>query len=278
MKKNENFSISNDIKKIIENGDYVGIYITYASKEKFDRDFMYRIYLRDQHESSVLKSHPEPGIVNIHSEKISFEAGDGYGESKFLKHDDIIKQKDRYCPDGKLHLKIEIYFYDRADDEEKLSANNQGSVKDPAAAVDIDDPLHPFNLMVNHVADVTLKTHDGIELKAHKDILKKKSEVFQKMFSASDSFSGNVEIKEYNGVVMKELLRFIYFNEFRGLTEINIQLHEAACCYEIKELQDLCIQSMRDNLNYENVVEILEFAYVSAKMELLMTCAELVQL
>lgn len=210
--------------------------------------------------------------MSIHSEKLAFFAGDGYGEPSFLKHDDIIKHKSRFCPDGKLHLKIEIYFFDNT--EKDLSQSN---VK--ATSTSYDDPLHPFNLMVSETPDVKLKMSDGSELSAHKSILIKKSTVFRTMFDRDllKSFPG---VLYYKGPVVKELLRFIYFSEFRSLKELNIDLYQAAQHFQIEELPELCLQSIRDNLNHENVVDTLIFAdkeEATAK-DLFLVCCELLHL
>lgn len=53
---------------------------------------------------------------------------------------------------------------------------------------------------------LTQKTHDGVELKVHKQILSKESVVFEKMFTIDMVEADNnvVKIIDFSGKVMKE--------------------------------------------------------------------------
>lgn len=88
------------------------------------------------------------------------------------------------------------------------------------------------------LADVTLLCHGG-SLKAHKNILAARSEVFDKMFQSNmlEAQKGEVECK-FDVSTMKALLEFMYFGKFDQSNVIN--LLKAADYYGILQLKEAC--------------------------------------
>lgn len=142
----------------------------------------------------------------------------------------LIKNREELCPGGKLHLRtkigaIKITLEDSIISEIPKIELMNNELTSHQTSTQSEEVI--FNMITTASdPDVFIKTDDGIVLKAHKSILSEKSSVFQSMFTIDmeEAASQSVDIIEFKGPVMKELLRFIYFGKVRDLEQVNMEL------------------------------------------------------
>lgn len=111
------------------------------------------------------------------------------------------------------------------------------------------------------LSDVTLSV-DGEIFKAHKCILASKSLVFAAMFEhpMKEKVDNEVEIKEIDHRVFRELLRFIYAGRVNEIENVADGLLAAADRYSLEGLKVMCEETLFKNLSTLNAVEYLKFA------------------
>lgn len=197
-----------------------------------------------------------------------------------LPSDVLIEERNTICPDGKLHLKFTISTVNIIDDMKISSvgpisscAKVQHDSKNRSVShfSETDDI---FNMMTTSPeSDVLVKINDGTIMKAHKYLLSKKSPVFNDLFSNNMDID-SINITDFKGLVIQELLRFIYFGNVQNIEQINIELFKAAKTYEIDELSVLCLRSIVAAVNYDNVVDIVKLADEYDSKELFNLCCK----
>ncbi|XP_075153433.1 protein roadkill-like [Haematobia irritans] len=117
-------------------------------------------------------------------------------------------------------------------------------------------------LYTGKFSDITL-TVDGKELKAHKNILSLRSEVFAAMFDydeLKENTSNCIIIEDLHYDIACEMLRFIYSNKSSNLDVMALDLLAAADKYALKELKRLCELSLYRNIAIDTVLPILVYA------------------
>lgn len=109
---------------------------------------------------------------------------------------------------------------------------------------------------------ITLNCADGVKLRAFKNIIAAKSDVLSAMFSTDmqEKQQNEVNIVDFNSDVMTEFLRFLYIEKVQLLDKIDIVLYKVAEKYLVEDLKSVCVDSMKERLKIENIVEILKFA------------------
>lgn len=119
-------------------------------------------------------------------------------------------------------------------------------------------------------SDVIIEAIDGVKLEAHKAFLMARSSTFDKMFGTemTEKETGNVIVKDFDSIVLTELLRFIYYNEVEGMEDVDTDLFKAAMRYEVKELPEMCLQSIVENIHKKNILEVIELADIYGLNEL----------
>ena len=107
-------------------------------------------------------------------------------------------------------------------------------------------------------SDVTLSVN-GTEFQAHKNILAARSPVFAAMFEhdMEEKQSGKVEIHDFDGDVIKEMLLFIYTGKVLNLDKMADELLAAADKYQLDRLKAMCEKTLLNNLSIENASELL---------------------
>lgn len=182
-----------------------------------------------------------------------------------IKSNDLLNKRNELCPDGKLHIRVLIYREQEQNIELMATVENLDGT---------------FDIMMASDADVLIKTDDGTTFKAHKAILSGKSAVFHAMFNIDmeEAASKSVDIIDFKGPVMRELLRFIYFGHVKNIKDIDAELLQAAIVYQIEKLPESCVESMTARLNNDNVIEFVRLADLY-DLELLFDhcCAHFVQ-
>lgn len=120
---------------------------------------------------------------------------------------------------------------------------------------------------------IKLKSSDGERMKAHKEVLVARSPRFKRMLEKNID-----EIEsQFTANVLHELLRFIHFREVENIDKVNLELFKAAKYYDIVELPGLCVKSIMETLNYENVMNALKLAELNDLGELFEKCCEKLQ-
>lgn len=127
--------------------------------------------------------------------------------------------------------------------------------------------------------DFELKTKDGEPLKVHKAILVARSPVFYAMLQndMKEARESSAEVSGFDSMVVKELLRFIYYKEVEGLDKIAHDLLLAAEYYQVEELKKLCEATIISSLTVENVLTSLILAdRLSATGNLFNECLDVI--
>lgn len=207
--------------------------------------------------------------------------GTSLGSSEILRD----KYKE-FCPDGKLHLRIAITAINLTMEELNALTAPAKSLKEKLdLKIDFNPRFSKLNTIFDVItaqsleSDVLLRTEDGMVLRAHKSILSKKSTVFKSMFTIDMEETANrsVDIIEFKGSVMQELLRFIYFGNVQNIERMNCELFKAARVYDVAELAEICLKSIISSVDLENVIIIAQLADVHDLPELFDYCCEKIQ-
>jgi hypothetical protein len=107
-------------------------------------------------------------------------------------------------------------------------------------------------------ADITIKTADGKEIKASKNILSR-SPVFDAMLNSHDmkeAQEGVIEINDIDHDDMSEMIRYMYTDQVPKLKEIAVGLMIAANKYNLPGLFKICTGYLKANLSIENLVDV----------------------
>ena len=106
-------------------------------------------------------------------------------------------------------------------------------------------------------ADVTF-TVNGMEFRAHKNVLAMRSPVFQRMFTIDmiEKKTNRIDIVDMEQDVFKELLKYIYIGT-ASLDKYGFELIFAAERYDINDLKEECIQLINNNVTIDNCTKIL---------------------
>ncbi|TKY74251.1 BTB/POZ domain-containing protein [Spatholobus suberectus] len=125
--------------------------------------------------------------------------------------------------------------------------------------------LHSLSRMLDEAihADLTIITADGT-LRAHKAILSASSPVFQSMFhhNLKEKESSTIHIEDMSLESCTALLSYIYGTiKQEDFWKHRLALLGAANKYDIGGLKDICEESLLEDLNSENVLEMLNEAW-----------------
>ncbi|RWS14044.1 protein roadkill-like protein [Dinothrombium tinctorium] len=103
--------------------------------------------------------------------------------------------------------------------------------------------------------DTIVASRDGIEFKAHRLVLKARSKVFEAMFEheTKERAESRIEIPDFDGAVIKEMLNFIYSDNIDedNINEIASELLLAADKYYLPRLKMLCEQYLASNITVD---------------------------
>lgn len=240
--------------------DEFHVYLELWSNPK-DVEFDFRVV------SSVLKSSITKSSYFYKSKWTRVNQGWGYclTASKILR-----EKRNELCPNGKLFLTVTI----KAINLKVLEVANESPIDCLENVLGIDMFISPDS---NDLIDIN--TDDGTVLKAHKNLLSLKSIVFEAMFTIGmkETWSKSVDVIEFDGPVMRELLRFIYFGKVQNIEQINVELFKAAKVYEIAKLPEICLPSIIATVSQENVYERVLLADVYELEELFQQCCSVIK-
>jgi speckle-type POZ protein len=109
------------------------------------------------------------------------------------------------------------------------------------------------------ISDVTIKTKDNKEIKAHSFILSR-SKVFNAMLNAHNTKEAQqktIKIEDISFEVLNEMIGFMYYEKAPRIEEMAIDLLIAADKYDVPGLVNKCIGCLSDDINKENFSKIL---------------------
>ena len=112
----------------------------------------------------------------------------------------------------------------------------------------------------NH--DLILKVGDK-ELKAHKDVLRTRSQVFNSMLShdMKEKNSGIIDIPDCDAEAMEQFLCYIYTGKVDSLDQSNmLKLYYIADKYDMKGLKGKCCAFIKKSLSKLNICEVVQLA------------------
>lgn len=99
--------------------------------------------------------------------------------------------------------------------------------------------------------------------------------VFQRMFKnqkMEDSLPNEIEIKNIDENVLEELIRYMYYQDFKNLETLADKLFIVAERYELEDLKLNCEHEMMKNTCTKNVIEFVRFAEKHNLMDLRKHC------
>ncbi|XP_073814354.1 uncharacterized protein [Musca autumnalis] len=112
-------------------------------------------------------------------------------------------------------------------------------------------------------SDIILVARGGIELKAHKLILRTRSEVFAAMLSCDflENQTNRITIDDIDADVLKEMLKYMYTGEDDNIPEeMASDLLMVADKYALMDLQERCEYILICSINIDTVIDTLLLA------------------
>lgn len=172
----------------------------------------------------------------------------------------------RFLKNGKVHVVVVI----REDSQSIIKTSN-----------DKTNQSEKYFMMMTTMEPndiVTLKTSDGTVLRAHKKIIGAKSIVLQKMFDTdmTEKKTKAVNIIDFSGRVMQELLKFICIGKACASEEIMFELYEAAKAYQVDSLTVFCASAIESSIETSNVFKIAEHAALHEETKLFDSCCNFI--
>lgn len=100
-------------------------------------------------------------------------------------------------------------------------------------------------------------------IKAHRNVLCCRSEVFASMFQSDmvEGKTGQVKISDTDGAIFREFLRYLYTGSLPELTaDVALRFYEIADKYAVDSLKKQCANFLVDNISVDNACEVLIIA------------------
>lgn len=209
-------------------------------------------------EFKIAKTNVLEALFNC--DKMSLQLIKDYCLNYITKEDhfnDIVNSSDFEALDK--HLIIEIF-------RKKINPNKLPSdIKyDKSIGTSLESDMAVFLKSTGkEFCDITLVL-DGNQIPAHKSILAARCSYFQAMFRSFNPTDNSVNIQiadvKPSLEAFNSLLRYIYYGDTRMPTEDSLYLFQANCFYGFtnNRLQAFCKHNLENNINFENVLQILE--------------------
>ncbi|KOB57450.1 Roadkill [Operophtera brumata] len=110
-------------------------------------------------------------------------------------------------------------------------------------------------------SDVTIKSAEGIEFKAHKNVLAVRSKVLRAHFehSTKENITNVVETL-WDTEVLRDVLTFVYTDKVPRVDDAPEKLLVAADYYQLDRLKSVCEEALSNRLTVENAIDTLQLA------------------
>lgn len=189
-----------------------------------------------------------------------------------LTHDELFNAAGcNFARDGKLHI---VFVFRESELPEYVHLQARFAAVDSEKVVRV----HAINSKADDSEFVKLRMSDGTILRAHRDIISEKSEVFQRMFDIDmiEKCERAVDIIGFSGKVMEELLQFMSFGLVSFTEVVAMELYQAAKTYQVAELPEICVTYLKSRLTPSNVGKIVQFADMSGENDLFDACCDVI--
>ena len=196
----------------------------------------------------------------VRSNKIDFqyvyEDAGGRGYRKFIERNTLLDKSQGYLSDDKLTIVCQGDVIKNS--VTVAGQSNPRKIKVPNC--DLSENLGEV-FENQKFSDVVLSVK-GTEFKVHKNILSARSPVFAAMFEhdLAENRNGKVDITDFDGDVIEEMLTFMYTGKTSKLDEMAEGLLGAADKYDLDRLKAMCEKQLYANLSIENASRVLILA------------------
>lgn len=191
-----------------------------------------------------------------------------WGDPKFLSKNDLRISTNGICVEDKLIIKVDMVIYGSI--EHLVKPKGTFTISSPKKNSNLSLELSSI-LFSEEMADIFIIAKD-VRIPAHKFMLCLRSEVFRAMLNngMEESKTNEVYIPDFDDVVIKDLLHFIYTDDCppKSLESNAEMLLAAACKYQIKALESICEVYLSSTINVNNVVSILNLSDLYGKKQL----------
>lgn len=128
-------------------------------------------------------------------------------------------------------------------------------------------------------SDFVFICSDGEKIYVQKANIAIQCEAFETMIDAgmSESETNSATIDDIDSETMLELLRFLYCGRVTNLKHVQERLVIAANKYGIKNLKNLCVDSLMESLNHANVFDVFEIASLLGENHLKENCIDYIK-
>lgn len=208
--------------------------------------------------------------------KTLWEENQSYGHC-LTTSDDLEEYRTTYRKENEAAKKLQLRCVLSSINVVPQTADkNDAETQQPMFIPSFDLSDNIFKVVTSTEPDVEISTDDGVNIRAHKSILSDKSEVFRALFATEmeEADSNSVDIIDFTGPVMQELLRFIYFGNVHNIEDVNVELYKAADVYDIELLREICLKSISDGVSRDNVTELVKFANQYSLDDLFSKCCD----
>lgn len=125
--------------------------------------------------------------------------------------------------------------------------------------------------------EVTMKSAEGIEFRAHKNVLAARSEVLKAHFehNMKENITNVVET-QWETDVLKNVLTFVYTDKVPQVDAPD-KLLAAADYYQLMGLKSLCVEALYNKLTVENAIDTLQIAELYSSNSLTQSTLEFIK-
>lgn len=174
---------------------------------------------------------------------------------KFI-HQESLDERNGIVVDDKMKLRCTIYSeYGPITNFDHVPAAARSSARSQIRLREFDD--FERILVDAKFTDVTIKVGDQ-EVKAHKNILTARSQVFQAMFENDmrENRENIVEITDIDIDVLNEVLRYMYAGKINMLENNKKDIYRAADKYQLEGLKTICEDAIISSITVNNIADI----------------------
>jgi len=179
----------------------------------------------------------------------------GWGWYKAFKRSDL----SRHAPGDVLTLFFEITILGKTKKSIEFSSSGENSLAltENYHQKQLEQDLDKLFLSKDY-SDVIIRCDDKV-YDCHKNILASRSQVFKTMLESNmkEKMTGDIEIKNMDQEVLKDLLKYIYSGVAPNIEEHTLELLAAADQYQIEKLKELCEMKLCTRLDTTNCIEFL---------------------
>lgn len=262
--------------------EWIGIFLEKESSSRDDFRVQFTVQLRNI------------GDWTLERKAAEFVPGAGWGWNHFVEMDEIFDPKanlpfPKFIKDGHWTLILtvrrttEIYYQANYCFMAQVELSHAPEEAQKVTALP-SNPLHAYDTTFT---DFMLKSSNGDSFPVHKIVLAANSKFFEKFLSFYEHLQKEVQnaqvgyvfekSEDVSTAALKEVLRFMY-NEKIEIQDYKeaVEILHAANKFEMKKLEDVCVENLMDSLEKENVVECLKVADKFGAKELEKECLDMI--